>query len=87
MDAQRFEIGQAVTLKVKLKGIIDPNVSMVKHGEIYTVAEYHTNHNDWFITLNEMPATDGFSERIFDPVDITNEQIAELVEESLTEKV
>lgn len=87
--AQRFEIGQAVTLKIKFQGRWNPNtdVSRCKIGEIYHVDCYYWVDNTWYITLKEMPPDDGFMEHIFDPVELTTEQITELIEEALTEKV
>lgn len=92
MKPQRFTPGQAVTPKKKEFKIEDNPSGLppptVRFGEIYHVEEYRVFWNgNWYMTLTEQGPRYEFADISFDPVDLTTEQIAELVEESLSKPV
>lgn len=110
MKPQRFEIGQAVTVKpgihwVKVMGDITwwrrilffpilqkifPALG-VPVGEILYVKHYGRSTifcpDEWFLQFTNYESTDWYAERCFDPVEMTSEEVAALLEESMTQTV
>ena len=87
MKPKRFSEGQAVTPNKKEWGPVEgyeispPPI----FGKEYHVSSYYDFENDhWYIFLDEMPSNCVFNEEGFDPVDLTTEQVSEVVEESLS---
>jgi len=95
MKPQRFEIGQAVTLKVSKKIPTqnpDSPSESIKLGEIYHVEKYYSPYqmgkapngyffDGWYCDLTEIDSC--VAEDILDPVELTTEQITALIEETL----
>lgn len=80
MKAQRFEIGQAVTPKVKNWHCINGRrINQLAFGEIYHVKDYEYHFGKWFISLLEIDGN-AYDEFGFDPVISTNELESALIE-------
>jgi len=73
MKPQRFEIGQAVTMKNPLNWLVldGPSAgSLALFGKIYHVKEYTSYHSQyrWLISFEELHPEDEFEENEFVPV-------------------
>lgn len=89
MNPQRFEAGQAVTPNTRAWNEMGEKTGAppkVRFGEIYHVARYFSYPNDdnWYITLQEIGNYASYLETKFDPLEISDAQIKELVSQSVT---
>lgn len=91
MKPQRFEIGQAVSLRKKPKGVtnVESNEKFpcpLSHSEIYHIAGYGegrgSGKGEWYVFIAEYNHNCLFNEDGFEPV-ISDNIISELLEESL----
>lgn len=93
MKPQRFETGQAVTLRARIKKVTQSQSGdwpLPKVGEIYHVRHYVPDvsfgSDEWYIALKEFPSEFSYNEKAFDPVILTTSDIHKLYEESISIK-
>ncbi len=85
MKPQRFEIGQAITPKVKawgdaISGLPLPSPDDPEFGKVYHVRSYWPYGGEWWICLNEVNEDNAFLETNFEPL-ITDSVLAEALSE------
>ena len=89
MKGQKFEIGQAVVIKYdrcndpKKGGFnekIDPS-------QILHIAEYVSQHGLWYCNMREWRSTHIVREDALEPIELTSEQLASMIEETISETV
>lgn len=97
MKPQKFQIGQPVVIKMKdyQTGQRAPSFTQkISPADILHVSQYwpgdkviNGNPNAWFCGMREWANDQLVDESALDPVDLTSEEIAELVEESISQPV